>query len=58
MLSVKELHTVFCALIVSRISYTLPAWGGFLTADFIGKIDGYLCKVIRWGYTGNLKLLS
>jgi len=38
--------------------YALPAWGGFLTADLIGKIDGYLCKAIRWGYTGNLKLLS
>ena len=41
----KELHTVFCnALIVSRILYALPAWGGFLTADLNGKIDGYLCK--------------
>jgi len=25
----KELHTVFCALIVSRLLYALPAWGGF-----------------------------
>ena len=54
----KELHTVFCALIVSRILYALPAWGGFLTADLIGKIDAYLCKAVRWGYNGNLKLLS
>ena len=44
--------------IVSRILYALPDWGGFLTADLIGKIDGYLCKAIRWRYTGNLKLLS
>ena len=29
----KELHAVFCALIVSHILYTLPAWDGFLTAD-------------------------
>jgi len=58
---VKELHTVFCALIVSRILYAVPAWGGFLTADLIGKIDGlYMCrpKAIWWGYTGNLTLLS
>ena len=29
-----------------------------VTADLIGKIDGYLCKAIRWNYTVNLKLLS
>jgi len=54
----KELHTVFCALIVSQILYALPARGGFLTADLIRKIDAYLCKAIRWGYNGNLKMLS
>jgi len=54
----KELHTVFCALIVSRILYALPAWGSFLTADLIGKIDDYLCEAIRWGYSGNGRMLS
>jgi len=54
----KELHTVFCALIVSCILYALPAWGGLLTADLIGKIDAYLCKALRWGYNGNVKFLS
>ena len=29
-----------------------------MTAELIGKIDGYLCKAIRWDYTGNLKLVS
>jgi len=38
--------------------YALPAWGSFLTADLIGKIDAYLRKGIRWGYNGNLKMLS
>jgi len=28
----------------------------FLTAYLIGKIDGCLCKAIRWGYNGNLKM--
>jgi len=45
-------------MIVSHILYTLPAWGGFLTADLIGKIDAHLCKAIRWGYNVNLKMLS
>jgi len=52
----KELHTVLCALIVSRILYALPAWSGFLTADLIGKIDAYQCKAIRWRYSGKLKM--
>ena len=26
--------------------------------DLIGKIDAYLCKAVRWGYNGNVKLLS
>jgi len=30
----------------------------FLTADQTGKIDAYLCKALRWGYNGNVKLLS
>jgi len=38
--------------------HALPARGGFLTADLIGKIDAYLCKAIRLGYNGNLKTLS
>jgi len=28
------------------------------SVTLIGKIDGYLCKAIRWGYNGNLKMLS
>ena len=46
-LPARELHTVFCALIVSRIVYALSAWGDFLTADQTGKIDAYLCKALR-----------
>ena len=42
----------------ARILYALPAWGGFLTADLIAKIDAYLYKAIRWGYNGNLTMLS
>jgi len=27
-LGIKQLHIVFTALIVSRVLYALPAWGG------------------------------
>jgi len=32
--------------------------GAFMTAFLIGIIDAYLCKAIRWGYNGNLEMLS
>jgi len=32
-LGIKGLHTVFTALIVLRVLYALPAWGGFLSSD-------------------------
>ena len=31
-LPAKQLNTVFCALIISRILYALPPWGSFPTA--------------------------
>jgi len=43
---------------MERILYVLPACGGFLTVDLIGKIDAHLRKAVRLGYNGNLKLLS
>jgi len=58
LLTAKELNTVFYALIVSRILYALPAWGGFLTADLIAKIDSLLRKAVRWRYSCELKCLS
>jgi len=54
----NELNTVFYALIVSRILYALPAWGGFLTADLTAKTDALLRKAVRWGYSCELKCLS
>jgi len=34
----KELHTVFCALIVSHILYALPAWRGFWLLSWLAKL--------------------
>ena len=38
-LGIKQLHIVFTALIVSHVLYALPAWGGFLSYNFLDKID-------------------
>jgi len=40
----RKLHEIFVVLIVSRISYALSAWCGFLTGQQINRIDVFLVK--------------
>ena len=44
----------FTALIVSRVLYAVPAWGGFLSSDFLNKIDSILRKAHKFGYTTDI----
>lgn len=57
-LPAKELNIVFCAIVMSRILYALPAWGGFLTYELTAKIDSFLRKAVRWGYSSHYKCLT
>jgi len=41
-LPAKQLHIIFCAIIVSRILYALPAWGGYLPASLVSRINAFL----------------
>ena len=42
-LSIKYIHTVFQAIIVSRILYALPAWECFLSKELLsGTTDAFL----------------
>jgi len=41
-MSSQQIITVAYALILSRITHALPAWGGFLSAALIGKINAFL----------------
>jgi len=41
-MSSDQIITVAYALILSRIMYALPAWGGFLSAALIDKINAFL----------------
>ena len=45
-----KLHVVAHSLIVSHITYALPAWGGFVSAELIGMIDAMLRRLKRFGY--------
>jgi len=57
-LPTAQLNIVFCAIILSRILYALPAWGGFLTVELTTKIDVFLRKAVKWGYSQKVTSLS
>jgi len=38
-------------IFISRILYALPAWSGFLSAEMINKINAFLKRLKRFGYT-------
>jgi len=39
------------SIIVSRILYALPVWGGFLSAELTNKINALFRRRKRFGYT-------
>ena len=49
-----KLNVVFCALIVNRISYCLSAWGGFLNAEQIGRINALFLRARKYRLTDNI----
>ena len=42
------------AIIISRLAYALPAWGGFLSADNRNRLDGFLRRLYKCGFTVSL----
>ena len=47
----RQLSVVTYSIVVSHILYALPAWGGFLSAELIGRINVFFGRVKRLGYT-------
>jgi len=45
----NKLHIILVALIISRISYALSAWGGFLNSQQINRINAFPRKAHRFG---------
>ena len=37
---------LFHALVVIKIRYAIPTWGGFLSAHVVGEINGFLKNVL------------
>jgi len=53
-LPLQSLHTVFQAIVLSRLLYALPAWGPLLNIELVHKIDGFLKRSYRYGFTSKL----
>lgn len=45
-----SVYSVFQALILSRLTYAFPAWGGFCNASEISQLQSVLNKGIKWGF--------
>jgi hypothetical protein len=50
-LSEEGLHIIFQAIIVSRITYALSAFSGFLNTCDIDRVNAVFRKAKRWGIT-------
>ena len=56
--SPKHLHVVFNAIVLSRITYCICAWYGFLSREHIGRFDAFLKRMFNYGYCQQLYTLS
>ena len=54
----RQLSVVTYSIVVSRIMYALPAWGGFLSAELIGTINAFFGDAKRFGYILYLQLMN
>jgi len=49
-MSYAQLTVVTYSIIISRLIYALPAWGGFLSTELVGKINALFRRLKRFGY--------
>jgi hypothetical protein len=52
------IDTVYQSIVLSRLTYALSAWGGFLTKQPINKIDAFLTRSHRFGYMAKPRTLN
>lgn len=46
----KKLNIVFQSIIISRLSYAISAWEGFLSSSLVNKIDAFLKGACRYNF--------
>jgi len=47
---IVQLSTVAYSLIIARILYAFPAWGGFITSEHKHKINAFFERIKSYGY--------
>jgi len=45
-----QLSVIANAVIISRLLYALPAWGGSLSVELVNRINAFLRRMQRFGY--------
>jgi Reverse transcriptase (RNA-dependent DNA polymerase) len=50
-LPLAKLDIIHQAVIINKIRYALPVWGGFLSAAQVGQINALLKRTFRFGYS-------
>ena len=46
-----QLNTVCVAIIISRLTYAISSWGGFCTVADANRIDSFLRRLVKYGYS-------
>ena len=52
------LAVVTYSIVISRVSYALPAWGGFLSVEHINKINSFFKRLLQFGYISDRILVG
>ena len=50
-LSNECITIVFTAIVLSKLLYALPAWGGYNSKEQVNRVEAVLNKSVRWGLT-------
>ena len=50
-LSDECITIVFTAIVLSKLLYALPAWGGYISKEQVNRVEAVLNKSVRWGLT-------
>ena len=52
------LSTIFVGLVVSRVLYALPAWGVFASVGQSGRIDAFLKRAYKFGFSKDIIIFN
>ena len=50
----KKLNIIFQSLVVAKITYALPAWGGFITVALMDQINAFFRRAVKYKMTSKI----